>query len=426
MVAAQRPRSYGARMDLALYTHPWDLLALYDHGGLARLRDLGIQEVALAVSYHAGRWLTPWHPSGMVRFLEDGTVHYRPKGNYGLLQPKLSSEVQPSGPSPLEQLAEAAAAVGLRVRAWAVLTHNTRLGELHPECTVENAFGDRYPYALCPANPHVQQYIVAMARDLAAHRGVHVTELEAFGWMGHRHNSHHDKNSFPADSYSDLLLSLCFCASCTTAIAGLRYEKTPVGAEAVARWRQAVAAALRRHFAAADCMEPDTQKLDRAGLLERLQQEFGAEFVTMIGHRIATNMQLAAQLSPLRRAGCELAVQTNYDALRGSAALPLAALGNHFDEVVLTTYSENPNGVAQALPHLLAARGEELVPPLPKEQQPRLRLCLHPKAPQYRTDDDLAAVRDLCAARGVSGITLYHFGLLPGRTLERAVAALRG
>ena len=146
----------------------------------------------------------------------------------------------------------------------------------------------------------------------------------------------------------------------------------------------------------------------------------------MIGHRIATNMQIAAQLSPLRRAGCELAVQTNYDALRGSAALPLAALGNHFDEVVLTTYSENPNGVAQALPHLLAARGEELVPPLPKEQQPRLRLCLHPKAPQYRTDDDLAAVRDLCAARGVSGITLYHFGLLPGRTLERAVAALRG
>ena len=59
-------------MHLAIYAHPFDLDALRGIGGLARLRDLGFAEVAMATSYHDGRWLTPWHPAGRVRFLEDG------------------------------------------------------------------------------------------------------------------------------------------------------------------------------------------------------------------------------------------------------------------------------------------------------------------------------------------------------------------
>src|SRR5262245_29642419 len=211
-------------MHLAIYAHPWDLRALQDRGGLQRLRDLGYSEVALAVSYHAGRWLTPWHPDGMVRFLEDGTVHYRPSGDYGLLQPRVSSEVPSSGPSPLETLCEQARRAGMRARAWAVCTHNTRLGELHPECCVENAFGDRYRYALCPANADVQQYVTAMTRDVAAQGGLHAVEFEAMGGMGHRHNSHHDKSSFAPDAYSDLLLSTCFCAACRAAMTDLNVE----------------------------------------------------------------------------------------------------------------------------------------------------------------------------------------------------------
>ena len=61
-------------MDLALYLHPFDLRALRDRGGLARLRDLGFGEVSIATSYHDGRWLTPWNPQRRVRFLEDGCV----------------------------------------------------------------------------------------------------------------------------------------------------------------------------------------------------------------------------------------------------------------------------------------------------------------------------------------------------------------
>ena len=46
---------------------------------------------------------------------------------------------------------------GLQVEAWIVLTHNSTLGRAHPDLVVRNAFGDAYPYALCPAAQDVQE-----------------------------------------------------------------------------------------------------------------------------------------------------------------------------------------------------------------------------------------------------------------------------
>ena len=78
-------------MHLAIYAHPFDLEALAASGGLSRLRDLGIGEVAMACSYHDGRWLMAHDPRHVVRFLEDGTLHFRPRSDYGALQPQPSS-----------------------------------------------------------------------------------------------------------------------------------------------------------------------------------------------------------------------------------------------------------------------------------------------------------------------------------------------
>jgi hypothetical protein len=419
-------RCINGRMELSIYAHPWDLRALEPDGGLARLRDLGFGEVALAVSYHAGRWLTPWHPEGMVRFLEDGTVHFRPSRDYGMLQPKVSSEVPPTGRSPLEWLCEEAAKVGIRTRAWAVLTHNSRLGEEHPSMCVTNAFGDRYTYALCPAQPAVKHYTKALVEDLAAHDGLASIELESFGWLGHRHNSHHDKSSFAAEAYSDVLLSVCFCSACRDGMAATKYEGTgTIGLQTVEEWRLAFAAALRRRFMGGDCMEPPEAKLTTVEVLARLLAEFGERITGFIGHRLITAILSLGALQGVRLRGRRLAVQTNYDALRGTSAMPLAPVGQFVDEAVLTTYAEGPDGVAAALPHLKAAHGEALHPPLPPEARPRLRLSLHPRAPQYRTDDDLRRVHELCAQQGVGTIAIYHLGLLPWRTIERVAAALR-
>lgn len=411
-------------MDLAIYAHPWDLRALAAHGGLPRLRDLGYREVALAVSYHAGRWLTPWHPDGLVRFLEDGTVHYRPRGDYGRLQPLASREVRAGEPSPLEWLCAHAPAAGLRARAWAVLTHNTRLGDLHPDCCVQNALGDRYTYSLCPGNADVQRYLAAMVGDLAAHAGLHAIELEAVAPIGHRHNSHHDKNSFGVDAYTDALLSTCFCAACRHALADLQHDGVALGADGVERLRTAFAAALRRHFADGDCMAAPAPKLDQEQLLGRLRAEFGPSAMTLLGARVLAIVRTLATAGVARQRGVRLCVQGNHDALRQAASLPFAVLGGFVDEAAMTVYGEKAAEVGAAVPHLLGARGEALRPQLSPLQQPSLRLGLHPRAPQYGSDDDLRRVRDLCAQHGIAAISIYHLGLLPWRTIERAAKVL--
>ncbi|MGE3173480.1 MAG: hypothetical protein AB7O97_12720 [Planctomycetota bacterium] len=411
-------------MELAIYAHPWDLRALQQGGGLRRLGDLGFGEVALAVSYHAGRWFTPWQPDSMVRFLEDGTVHYRPQADYGRLAPLASSEVRDGEPSPLEWLCEHAPAAGLRARAWAVLTHNTRLGELHPDCCVENAFGDRYSYSLCPAQPAVQRYAAAMVEDLRRHPGLSAIELEAVAPLGHRHNSHHDKSSWAPETFADALLSTCWCDACRRGLAAMEFEGAAVGAARVATLRAAFAAALRRRYTDGDCMGPAEPKLDRQGLLDRLRAEFGADVAGIPANRMLGILQLLVPLQSKTPGAARLCAQTNYDGLRDGAALPLAMVAGSVEEAALTVYGQDPRAVAAALPHLLAARGEALTPPLPRAQWPALRLCFHPKAPQFTGDDDLRALRALCTEHGVGAISIYHLGLLPWRTIERVAKVM--
>ncbi|MEY4830104.1 MAG: hypothetical protein RLZZ562_1900, partial [Planctomycetota bacterium] len=134
-------------------------------------------------------------------------------------------------------------------------------------------------------------------------------------------------------------------------------------------------------------------------------------------------MKLLMPMASPRAGDAILCAQTNHDALRGNAALPFAILGGLVQECAMTVYGEKAAEVAPALPHLLAARGEGVVPPRPAEQAAALRLCFHPRAPQYQTDDDLKLVRDLCAQHGIGAVSIYHLGLLPWRTIERVANA---
>ena len=407
-------------MELGIYAHPWDLRALDAHGGLRRLCDLGFRDVALAVSYHAGRWLTPWQKGSKVRFLEDGTVHYRPRGDYGRLQPKESSEVRGSEPSPLEWLCEHAPRTGLRARAWAVLTHNTRLGELHPDCCVQNAFGDAYTYSLCHANDHVQRYAVAMVRDLCAHPGLDAIELEAIGSLGHRHSSHHDKNSFPANAFTDALMSACFCGACMRGMAELKIGEESLGEARTAALRAKICSLLAAHFDQ-DCMSVTSQKHTPQQLLDQLQADVGHDVVAILGQRTISFLKMLMTMQTERPSSIRISAQTNFDSLRGNAALPFAVVGGFVQECAMTVYGEKAADVASSLPHVLAATGEAARPAAP---QPALRLCLHPRTPQYQTDEDLVTVRELCRQHGIGSISIYHMGLLPWRTIERAARVL--
>lgn len=384
-------------MRLCIYAHAFDLDALAGAGGMARLADLGFTEIALATSYHDGRWLMPWHPAGRVRFLEDGTVHFRPRADYGALQPLPSSEVPAAGPSPLERAVAAAGRHGLSVRAWTVFTHNSRLGGRHPGLCVQNAFGDRYRYALCPAQPAVRQYILAMVRDLAAHEGLGAIECEALGAMGWKHSSHHDKASFAPAGLLDAALSACFCEACRARLAAAGHDAGELAA--------AVRADVDRALAAGDAMAP--------AKVASGPQDAGAGTARWLPPVLAARAQtIAALAAELVAATPALprAVQVHpHPWFAGSQlAAPHAAAFPAGDERVLTCYGDGPGAIASAL----AAT-------VPQLAGAPLRLCIWPKAPQFASDDDLAAVHAACRTHHVEALAVYHLGLLPWRTLER-------
>ncbi|SPL97222.1 unnamed protein product [[Actinomadura] parvosata subsp. kistnae] len=193
------------------YLYPWDVVG--DPSAPGRLADLGVQTVALAAMYHSTRAATPYHPAHRVL-----DVPY--PAFYLPIRPSSWSRLVPATPTwtPADaylQARDALKAVGLQVHAWTVLTHNSHLGSAHPDLVVRNAFGDPYPYALCPAHEDVIEYCEHLVQEILEVAEPDGLILEACGPMGFGHQSVHEKTSGADWTPADIdLLSLCFCTSC--------------------------------------------------------------------------------------------------------------------------------------------------------------------------------------------------------------------
>ncbi|MDI3421431.1 hypothetical protein [Streptomyces luteolus] len=216
-------------MKTSAFLYPWDVNG--DPEAAARLVDLGVQQVILASAYHSTRALTPRHPRHRVVTAAHAAVLHPPGPPWQgrRLRPYPAGDWAPG-----DAFAEAAAALadaGLDVHSWVVLAHNSRMGADHPDTSVVNAYGDRYPWAPCIAQPEVRAYVTTLAADSAARPGALGTELESCGWYGLAHLHAHDKTSgVPLGDAAQYLMSLCFCAACARG-----YEDAGLSAGRLAR-----------------------------------------------------------------------------------------------------------------------------------------------------------------------------------------------
>ncbi|WP_394815501.1 hypothetical protein [Clavibacter michiganensis] len=117
-----------------------------------------------------------------------------------------------------------------------MLTHSTSVGTRNPGSCVVNAFGEAYPYALCPARPEVREYAAALVAETAAAVDLDGVMLEACGAMGLGHLGHHEKTA-GADwsAEQEALLSICFCTVCVALLAEAGEDPDVLRAEARAR-----------------------------------------------------------------------------------------------------------------------------------------------------------------------------------------------
>ena len=200
-------------MKASTFVYPWDVNG--DPEAATRIAGLGVQQATLAAAYHSTRALTPRHPRHRIVTAEHASVLYPTDARWEGrdLRPYAAGDWAPGDAfgEAAVQLSEA----GLDVHTWVVLAHNSRLGAEHPDTSVVNAYGDRYPWAPCIAQPATRAYLTDLAVEAALRPGAAGTELESLGWYGLQHLHAHDKTGgVPLGDAGMYLMALCFCGTC--------------------------------------------------------------------------------------------------------------------------------------------------------------------------------------------------------------------
>ena len=196
------------------YAYPWDYVG--DAAAARRAAEIGLDSVAVAASYHATRAGTPLHPDHRIVDAESAAFYLPVRADAwrGHRLIPVIPAWDPAGDS-FRAAHRQLGTEGLQVEAWIVLTHNSALGRAHPDLVARNAFGDLYPYALCPAAQDVQDYCLTLVQETLRAAPVHGVVLEACGPMGFQHAGKHEKTEFAEwDEVRRTLLSLCFCQAC--------------------------------------------------------------------------------------------------------------------------------------------------------------------------------------------------------------------
>lgn len=377
--------------------------------------------VTLACAYHHARDIFPHNPVRKVRFLEGGTVFFRPDARrYAGLRiapqiSRLATEIDV-----LADLQARCARRGLAVRAWTVFLHNTTLGARHPDCALQNAFGDPYLTNLCPANPDVRAYARALAADLAS-RGVEAILAESLGYGGFDHGYHHERTFIALSPVARLLLGLCFCAHCTRAI----------GAQGVAvgRVQAFVREELEHIFVGTPTALPagDAMLAEIAALVE-------GELGRFLHAREAVVTSLAAEV----RAAVEAAGDSRFVVMdMAGAALGYATGQPTGPPAPASAWREgiDPAAVAGAA-HGLAAIGyardparlrgdlaayRALIPP-----ERSLAVALRPMPPDCDDPANLTAKLRLLREHDIAWVDFYHYGFMRLDALDWIRDALTG
>ncbi|HUW88381.1 MAG TPA: hypothetical protein VMW30_08420 [Candidatus Paceibacterota bacterium] len=195
---------------LSMFSYSWDLEENGVSQSINEFREIGINSITLASSYHAGKFLRPKGKNGKIYFPEDGTTYFASDpSRYGSIKP-IPNSIFGNG-NVLQELTEIK---NFSVNAWLVLFHNSRLGSKNLDSTVRNAFGDPYIYALCPSAPEARNYAIGLTSDLTDNYDVSGISLESIGFPPYEHGYHHEMSFVKPNKWLTSYLGLCFCEYC--------------------------------------------------------------------------------------------------------------------------------------------------------------------------------------------------------------------
>lgn len=385
----------------SLYAYPWDVAARGAREFASQVRELGLDSVTLALSYHAGKFVSPHHPGRRVVFPEDGATYFAPDPDrYGEIAPFAHSDA-----ALLRIAADLADDGRIAVRAWTVLLHNSRLGERHPRHVVRNAWGDPYVHSLCPSSPAVFDYAVALSTDVAR-QPVQGLVLETPNWLPYAHGHRCEFIQVRGNLWLETLLGLCFCADCRRLAITAGLDADALSAHVRSRVDAYLGAPVDAGAdQAASWLMADLLDMPQLSAYLKLRQRRVAELVAAIRAAVPRDREVVVIPTAQR--------PTASAWLEGSQ---LAALAQAADAIEVPLYEPNAARVAADAFDTVQRVGAA----------GRVRAILRPGPPDLDDGHELEAALSAVKAAGIADISFYNYGLLRpdrlralGRTLRR-------
>jgi hypothetical protein len=382
----------------AIYAYAWDVAERGVADFVPEAKALGLDTVTFAGSYHAGKFIRPKGRSGKVYFPEDGTGYFRVDlARYGAIKPLENSLLRDR--DVLDELC----ASDIAVNAWMVLLHNTRLGSDHPGSTVENAFGDRYVYSLCPSAPEVREYAVALCADVTTSYPVVGLSLETPGFLPYQHGFHHEFALIRQNRWLDAQMGLCFCGHCVSG-AGRK------GIDAAGLKRR-VARGVEAY------LDGDVDFPDDMAEAFWLADMRDGELSAYLSFRCETVTSLVAEIRAAVRGDAEIAVIPSVARPTAGAwyeGTDLAALAEATDAIEACFYEPGVERVRADLFDVQRRIGRTA----------RVRGILRPAWPDLESRADLVGAATVLREAGISEIAFYNYGHLRRSNLARIADAL--
>jgi hypothetical protein len=386
------------------WVYPWDLMDADPSQRLTEIRDLGATAISIPFSYHSLRAFAP-HRTGRRVINTSAAIYFRPRpGEFPLpgLQPDCSEWASDEGP--VRNLAALAREAGLRVCAWTVVFHNSPLATAHPDCVVMNCFGDVFTHALCPTAPKARDYALSLVQAVSR-RPVDAIELEAAGFYGYDHLSHHDKCGIAFDLFHHFLFSCCFCSHCRQ-----RLKAAGVDSDFVARRFR------RRLSQFFEGKVPAISDAQQAAM--HLNELLGEDVArATLRTRSETILGLISQIRKIVPPKIELAISSGlspfeFGALFGAEPRDTLRIA---DRLLLVVF--DPNRATFEKRFEAAARC------FPDRSRWIAGIRIFP--PDACSEDEVESRIRFLSEKGFGAVHLYHYGLAPRHLLAAAGRALK-
>jgi hypothetical protein len=283
----------------------------------------------------------------------------------------------------------------ITLSSWTIGCHNSRLGLANPDVTLTSPHGDSLAFGLCPSNPDVQEYLIALVSDIDERANLERIELESFDYLyGTGFGWHHEKYHARLGRLGEFLFGLCFCEHC-------RANAADAGVDVEQACEQAV---VTVDALAGGSLAHDTNS--------SAWIEDHPEVAAYVAVRTDTLAGLFSDLAKAVKSDIGyyaglLSVEESW--MHGAS---LAKLGDHVDYFTVIAYeSSREDAVAQ----VRAAR--ERAPGVP------LHAGVRPGHPDVYDGATVEAIVDGLAEEGVQRIAFYNYGMLPERNLDWVGAA---